>query len=167
MLRDLLTLSHVPRWAIIDNTKSQTVADHSFRVAAICLELIRELRDINVAVNAEHVLVAALTHDVKEAKSGDIPTPYKRKLATYGFLEDEAEDLSFEYYLVKIADLIEAITFLNRYGIRPERIKAELMASLRTAKHKAWEVMESPSVVEQGWWNRIVDKILEAGTNYE
>lgn len=165
-LQNLLTLSHVPRWTIIDTTKPQTVGEHTFRVVAICLYIINELRNINVTVDREYVLTKAITHDIEEAKSGDIPTPYKKNLQQFGFDEHEVI-VGLEGHIIKIADIVEAIIFLKRYGTRTSRIQGELQISLAYFKHAAWETMEDPEVVQQSWWNRIIDKILETGAEYE
>jgi hypothetical protein len=165
-LRNLLTLSHVPRWAIIDTSKPQTVGDHSFRVAAICLFIVRELHSINVEVNREEVMVKAITHDIEEAKTGDMPTPYKKLLKSIG-LDDNSDTDTIEDYVVKIADIAEAFIFIKRYGIKTRRIQEELKTLLIKLRHQAWEIMTAPDVVSQSWWNRIIDRILEIGVDYE
>lgn len=163
MLAELLTLSHVPRWAIIDTTKAQTVADHSFRVAAICLTLVEELRKIEVTVDRETVLLGAILHDMGECKSGDIPTPYKKKLAAWGF-SDGDHDPTREQLVIKIADTLEAIIFVDRYVIRPDKIRPGLVESLH---HTTDNLHDTMAKIPRGWLNRIIDKILEDGANYE
>lgn len=111
MLNDLLALSHVPRWGIVKMARPQTVADHSFRVAAITFELTAK----------PEYMAWALVHDIGESRSGDIPssfkddyirakergsTPWPRRLNP----SPEAERM------VKLADLIETTTFATMYG---------------------------------------------------
>jgi 5'-deoxynucleotidase len=166
-LTNLLTLSHVPRWVIIDTSKSQTVADHSFRVAAICLAFAKELDAIGLKVDIAHVLLKAITHDIGESKSGDIPTPYKKELKSFGFTDSIDDFATIEEYVIKLADLIEAYTFISRYGIKANRVATELLGSLTILRDEAWEVCDFGAVPAQNWWNRIVDKILAIGMGYE
>jgi len=167
-LQNLLTLSHVPRWAIIDVSKSQTVADHSFRVAVICMELMKELLAINTTLDVAYVLTKALCHDVKEARTGDIPTPYKKELKGIGFeLSDDDDMQLMEDYMVKIADIMEAIIFIRRYGNKTKRIQEELTMSLHRLRDEVWDTYSFGEVTPRSWWNRIIDKILETGADYE
>lgn len=166
MLCDLLTLSHVPRWAIIDTMKKQTVADHSFRVAAVCLQFIKELRAIGIEIDKGALLETAITHDIEEAKSGDLPTPFKKRLANFGFVQAIDCDDTLEHNLAKLADLIEALTFLRRYGVRPGRVEKELHSATYVYRDIIYDTHIALKV-PRGWWNRIVDTIIETGVNYE
>lgn len=159
MLSKLLTLSHVPRWAIIDTTKTQSVADHSFRVAAICLAILQELEAIGVKADRNKVLTDALTHDMEEAKSGDIPTPYKHD-GTY------TQALSLEDAIVKFADKMEAFIFIDRYGVRAKKIRKDRYMAMIEAKEAVFREIRNTEI-PGGWWNRIVEKILEVGAEYE
>lgn len=118
-MNDLLALSIVPRWAIVPMSRPQSVGEHSFRVAVILLELCKRL-----GIKADHdALVWALTHDGPESRTGDIPSTVPRNLLT------ETELAACPWYrdiighipvrwrmMVKLADLIEAATYVAMWG---------------------------------------------------
>lgn len=127
-LLDMLALSNIPRWAIVDMRKEQSVADHSFRVAIIALELRNRMDTGTQDVMGELVLYA-LMHDVEESRSGDIPPEYKALIVAPAPVDaatfDPGEVLDRKVgnkvgdtvrRLVKLADLIEALTFILRHG---------------------------------------------------
>ena len=77
-IQDHIRASHVKRWHIVHTLTHQTLAEHNYNVATIALYLYNEIpvperhdRDV------EHLLCHALTHDVVEIRTGDIPTPGK------------------------------------------------------------------------------------------
>src|SRR5690606_20843295 len=72
-LTDALRASDVVRWQIVRVLKGQSVAEHSFNVALIALELADRLK-----VDRGEVLHYAILHDLPEVLTGDIPTPTKR-----------------------------------------------------------------------------------------
>lgn len=121
-LINLLKLSHVPRWAVIDTIKSQSVADHTFRMMAIGTEFITCQ---NTGVNLGEFLELALIHDADEAKTGDIPTPCKNKKVP------RVGDLPPTMLVLKIADIVEAIGFIERYGIHPNEVASGLRHHLK------------------------------------
>lgn len=134
-LAEQLRASHVKRWHIVQTAREQTVAEHSFNVAVIAGSLAAGMRwgGLLVAQNKLSLLNWALTHDMIESITGDVPTPFKKSLnAAAGYdVVAKAEDLvdreQMAQYrmikgtvvesIVKIADLIEAIYFLSDNGI--------------------------------------------------
>lgn len=120
-LTDLLALSHVPRWSIVAHSRPQSVADHSFRVAVIYLELCWRLK-----IPPElWSLTYAIIHDGAEARTGDIPATFKGRV-NGDIAEATAEVAPWvpnQYTvpqphreLIKVADLIEAYAFCAMYG---------------------------------------------------
>jgi hypothetical protein len=101
------------------------VADHSFRVAAIAIALLCDLGGDADIGRRLRVLECALFHDLEEADSGDIPTPWKRKMDPRPAREPE-----FCRDLVSVADTIEALIFVARYVVRPRRLYSEHEAIL-------------------------------------
>ena len=72
---ELLRLSHVNRWGIVQTAVPQTVAEHSWRVWC----LVRQWSEV-VALTVEEKAWAeelALMHDIPEIRTGDCPTPAK------------------------------------------------------------------------------------------
>ena len=104
-------------------TRRQNVAEHSFHVAWIALELANYNKAVNYGdLELSDLLTLALFHDESEAVSGDIATPFKRNWGG-----DAVEDIEQEYgmghhyktldyqarVIIKLADLIEALMWLN------------------------------------------------------
>lgn len=124
-LRHRLRACHVKRWHIVECTKIQTVAEHSFNVAviaeAICKAIgaEKELRD--------EVREYAIHHDIPEVVLGDLPTSVKAVFGddAIGEVEKVAEMLdplsatnSFEVHrVVKLADLLDSVIFLAQHGV--------------------------------------------------
>ncbi len=123
-LTDLLALSHVPRWSIVDHSKPQTVSDHVYRTLVIATELAQRL---HVPISGK-ALIYILSHDADECRTGDIPTPAKKSLNDWTVVGWEVcpwtrEEPSVigltqeEIQIILLADTIEATTFIQRYGI--------------------------------------------------
>lgn len=114
--RWLRRLSVVPRWSVMPTIRKQNVAEHSFHVASLSMWLVGlHARGYNGKFELE-VLRYALTHDVKEAIDGDMPSPSKKT---------EPVDASDQVkVVVKTADVLEAMLFMyeeqlmgNRMGV--------------------------------------------------
>lgn len=141
MLREALKLSHVPRWGIIDKFKEQSVADHSYRVAIIAMELGEWLEEKGVKqLDWVRLYKEALLHDLHEHRSGDIPSNFKAHLrervglSMYRRLFPSVfTDHAYESAVVKIADLVESITWIERYGVKPKFVKQFLAPVLNAA----------------------------------
>lgn len=119
-LTDLLALSHVPRWTIVDMTRPQSVADHTYRTLVIALELSDRLQ---LPLSFAAVLYI-ICHDAAECRTGDIPSTAKANMAIGStskycpWIASQNVSISeVEQDLIKMADLIEAYTFAARYGI--------------------------------------------------
>lgn len=115
---DKLKLAQVKRYPICFTNKDQSVAEHSFGVMLITMELLKSVNDRDLA---DCALAYALTHDMDEVFTGDIPSPFKRELrakcpAVSKHLEPEAKPPLAVKLIVKLADYLEAIYFLREYG---------------------------------------------------
>lgn len=118
-LRQKLRASVVKRWHIVDTCKSQSVAEHSFNVCLIAQEICKLCNKEYLASGA---IMYALHHDIGEVITGDIPSPTKR----YYNIRDEIDKNVFDPLavapsdfvsdVVKLADLIDAVIFLQLYG---------------------------------------------------
>lgn len=144
ILTDLLALSHVPRWSNVRHSPPQSVADHSYRVAVIYLELCARLGK----EPSLRGLTRAIRHDAAESYTGDIPGDFKREVkeelraaeAKLGLALGE-EPADWEKRLIKIADKIEGFTFIFVNGIGPhgERIKDLMREELRMLAGGDWQ----------------------------
>lgn len=118
LLTDLLSLSHVPRWAIVRHHRAQSVAEHSFNVTLIARELVGRLKVDDVRLDC--ITGFALAHDVDECVTGDIPSPAKKHFrAREPFVSGFTQVTLKEIQVVKLADLIEAHTWIAMNGLGP------------------------------------------------
>ncbi len=134
-----LTLSHVPRWVIVDTMKEQTVADHSFRTMMISLEIADRIHGsaISTGINKDRLLLMAALHDIDEGSTGDIPTPFKRSLTCVEWPDQDFKEDGVEGAIVAMADVIEAVTFLQRYGVsKSGKVMNAMWPNVEEAKNR-------------------------------
>lgn len=119
----LLNLSYVKRWVVAPMLREQSVAEHTFRVMVIALELI-EWRVPSVipgdfcglGITLEDIIRVIPQHDMDEIMSGDIPGPQKSASESY---LTPISHCSLIHCFVKVADSIETGTFGVQWG-RPD-----------------------------------------------
>lgn len=132
---DQLRACHVRRWHIVQTSREQTLAEHSFAVAVIAGSLAAAMRWNGLLQESGKLklLQWALAHDIIEVRTGDMPTPFKRDLEAIGGkgivekAEDRVDADTMAAYrqvrgtevetIVKLADQIEAIFFLQDNGV--------------------------------------------------
>jgi 5'-deoxynucleotidase len=125
----------VRRWHIVQTSREQTLAEHSFAVSVIAGSIAAKARWSGLLHPEKKLMLLqyALSHDLIEVRTGDMPTPYKKYIQMVGGLHilDKANELvDFEQaavdrmakgteveMFVKIADLVEAIFFLQDNGV--------------------------------------------------
>ena len=152
-LADKMRAAHVKRWHLVRTLREQNIAEHSFVVMLIATEIMkRSDRDCDQmgAIHGEMgytLLRWAMWHDLLEVKTGDLATPFKKRLneAVPGVLDMIEEEFSTDFVkisdstgqtvkmVVKMADMIEAITFYmeDGHGARKEEVLGLLIASLQ------------------------------------
>ena len=128
-----LRLMYVNRWNMVPTSREQSVAEHSYNVVVIAEEIAKRinLRQGERTVDIDWLRKYGILHDQLEALTGDIPTPTKSLLSDiHPMIFDRVakrldprhrEELSrcpsIERAIVKSADFIEAILYLERYGV--------------------------------------------------
>jgi hypothetical protein len=126
-LSQILRASHVSRWNIVNTIKHQSVAEHTFNVCMIARALCKRL-----AMDDDNLIKAVLEHDLDEVIFGDIPTPMKEKMAKRGvninmIVDHQTRNLSeIETIVMKVADLTEAIWFLQDHGVGRHAVEVEM-----------------------------------------
>lgn len=124
-LRHRLRASHVKRWHIVECTKVQTVAEHSFNVALLVEEICKILQADDEFKS--RAMRYAIHHDVPEVVLGDLPTSVKSVFGDDAIDEVDKvsreldpfaheDDLAIER-IVKLADLLDSVIFLAQYGV--------------------------------------------------
>ena len=74
----LFRMRYIARWALMRNTRTENVEEHSYEVAVLAHALAVIGRDVfHKDVEPDKVAVAALFHDAPEIITGDMPTPVK------------------------------------------------------------------------------------------
>ena len=125
---DVMRMMVIKRWGIISMTRTQSVAEHSYNVAMMALNIYNNSRNLDVSV--EWILVLALTHDLPEIHTGDIPMSLKTDEIKQAVKEYEnaacpklsmfkQQSKEIELLIVKAADIMEAITYCRRYSDDP------------------------------------------------
>lgn len=97
----LFRMKYIDRWALMRNTRKETLAEHTLETAFIAHALaIIQNRRFGGSIDPEKVAVAALFHDAPEIITGDLPTPvkyYNEQIRdTYKEIERSAENRLLE-----------------------------------------------------------------------
>lgn len=131
---DLLALADVKRWGVIKTLRPQSVAEHSFSVAVLSMELAERLFDGKVDYDdGMYLLWWALIHDAPETLTGDVDGKFKRDNPDFRMALIEAENKAFPWYaimarytiperikwIVKVADKVETLAFIRVWGRGP------------------------------------------------
>lgn len=111
-------MKYINRWALMRNTESENLYEHSFEVAVIAHALcVIGNERFSREYDADRAAVIALYHDFSEILTGDMPTPVKYRneslRSEYKKVEREAaqsligqlpEDLQGEYGEIMLCD---------------------------------------------------------------
>lgn len=95
-------MKYINRWALMRNTISENISEHSLETAFIAhaLALLRNKR-FGGNVNPERCALLAMFHDVTEIITGDLPTPVKyynpQIRNIYGEIEENAKEQLLSY----------------------------------------------------------------------
>ncbi len=74
----IFRMRYIARWALMRNTRTENVEEHSYEVAVLAHALAVIGRDVfHKELEPEKVAAAALFHDAPEIITGDMPTPIK------------------------------------------------------------------------------------------
>lgn len=140
-LKKMRALNSVYRWNYHPRIRTENVAEHSFWVTLISMELgrIRGLGDAEMG----QLLSAALVHDMAEAITGDLPAPVKRSRSWEDVERASIQELEAcmpgipdaLVRLVKLADLISAAMYatmeVDMGNTMFKRIRDELCTKVR------------------------------------
>lgn len=137
-----LRLTEVSRWGIVATSRQQSVGEHSYRVTMIAQALYDYVFPIPHNSNDRALLTSfAMVHDIMEVLSGDLDSVFKLAVKSRypdvfantvnemalqrmdaGPLAKTVDSLersvkgTFIEVLVKIADFLEALIYLDQYG---------------------------------------------------
>lgn len=105
----LARMKYIQRWALMRNTRQETVLEHSYDVVVLAHAL-AELtnRRFGGAVDVGQCVLLAAYHDAPEIFTGDMPTPVKYDNEAIRDAYRQVEELSAERLLRKLPDDLQA-----------------------------------------------------------
>ncbi len=113
-IQDILRAEDVKRWTIVNVTRPQSLAEHTFNVIAISRDLCSRL-----GIGDIQVMKYAFDHDLDEILTGDIPTPAKEMMKIRDCYVGKSREAcsALDIAIVKVSDVIEAIRYVNINGL--------------------------------------------------
>lgn len=136
-IRNLPFAGTVTRWHSVNCHRYPSIAEHSALVALYAREIAARVHPNLTAEQQVTLYELALTHDLSEIVTGDMPSPIKRALKAHfkgtqspidtleraicpdaARLEDEAKqpDQAYLYRILKLADILDALVVINQEG---------------------------------------------------
>ena len=166
----LSRMKYINRWALMRNTYTENISEHSLEVAMIAhaLAVIGNKR-LGRSLDADRAAVIALFHDTTEIITGDMPTPIKylnkdirgvykdiEAKAANRLLDMLPQDMKEEYrgiffpgeedsYLCRLVKAADKLSALIKC-IEESKTENHEFDSARTSVSKAIEEMELPEV---------------------
>lgn len=155
--KQVMKLSSIKRWQIIEMSKEQSVAEHSYNVTMISIALINgmDLRNpsyIEKTSIRQEVIGWGLCHDLTELFTGDIPSPIKSRLKCpidnleanlFPMWSRENGNLThLARGIIKIADYMDAIQFAEKFCIDDDReaiideMRAKMIVTIKATDPK-------------------------------
>lgn len=131
--KDIMRAGHVYRWQIVRTLRKQSLAEHSFNVAMLSMGLAERIIPTGMQDGYRYSIYNwALKHDIPEIVTGDISTPVKNKIKSIAggnIIEKLEKEIFLDFikvknnvdgkikFIVKLADIIDAIVFLKEEGL--------------------------------------------------
>lgn len=128
-------MRYIARWALMRNTRTENVEEHSYEVAVLAHALAVVGQEIfHKDVNPDRVATAALFHDAPEIITGDLPTPIKYFNPAIKSAYDQVEAVAQDKLLGMLPpELTEAYTPLLR--VEDPKVRCYIKAADKLA---AW-----------------------------
>ncbi|OUN92884.1 5'-deoxynucleotidase [Pseudoflavonifractor sp. An44] len=131
----IFRMRYIARWALMRNTRTENVEEHSYEVAVLAHALAVVGQEIfHKDVNPDRVATAALFHDAPEIITGDLPTPIKYFNPAIKSAYDQVEAVAQDKLLGMLPhELTEAYTPLLR--VEDPKVRCYIKAADKLA---AW-----------------------------
>ena len=125
----LFRMKYIDRWALMRNTRKESLAEHTLETAFIAHALaVIENRRFGGNVNAEKAALLALFHDVPEIITGDLPTTIKYYNRQIKQIYNEIEDAASERLLGLLPDDLRP-DFVGLFNNTDPHLKAIVKAA--------------------------------------
>jgi len=142
-IRNLPFAGTVTRWHSVNCHRYPSIAEHSALVALYAREIAARVHPELSAQQQVLLYELALTHDLSEIVTGDMPSPIKRALREHfkgeispidalersicpdaARLEDQAKqpEQAYLYRILKLADILDALVVINQEGKGSARV---------------------------------------------
>lgn len=130
----IFRMRYIARWALMRNTRTENVEEHSYEVAVLAHALAVIGRDVfHKALDPDKAASAALFHDVPEIITGDMPTPIKYfnpELKTaYKQVEAVAQDKLLSMLPPELVSAYEPLVRESDDAVRPYVKAADKLAA--------------------------------------
>lgn len=158
--RYALRLSQIPRWTVVEMSRVQSVAEHSYNVVMLSVSLWDYITEVvHNSFDRQSLIEWALIHDMEEVETSDLPSNVKQVLnkihpgistqlkeqmlsSKYPKLMEHARGIkgSVVWDVVKLAETVECIIYLDRYAIDAEHareVRAYLVQGLTNIYNSA------------------------------
>lgn len=106
----IFRMRYISRWALMRNTRTENVEEHSYEVAVLAHALAAIGREVfHKDVDPDRAAVAALFHDTSEIITGDMPTPIKYYNPEIKGAYKAVEAVAQEKLLSKLPDVLKSV----------------------------------------------------------
>ena len=131
----IFRMRYIARWALMRNTRTENVEEHSYEVSVLAHALAVVGQEIfHKDVNPDRVATVALFHDAPEIITGDLPTPIKYFNPAIKSAYDQVEAVAQDKLLGMLPpELTEAYTPLLR--VEDPKVRCYIKAADKLA---AW-----------------------------
>ena len=119
----IFRMRYIARWALMRNTRTENVEEHSYEVAVLAHALAAIGREVfHKEIDPDRAAAAALFHDAPEIITGDMPTPikyYNPELKTaYRQVEAVAQDKLLSMLPPELVELYEPLVRESDESVR-------------------------------------------------
>ena len=155
----IFRMRYIARWALMRNTRTENVEEHSYEVAVLAHALAVIGRDVmGKTIDPNAVAAAALFHDAPEIITGDMPTPIKYFNPELKTAYKQVEEVAQDKLLSMLPDeLLPAYEPLVRE--RDGNIRAYVKAADKLA---AWLKCQEELKAGNSEFNRAADETMTA-----
>lgn len=169
--RDLARAGHVTRWHSVRVGRPQTLAEHHYLVSMFTNKLAKDILPDITDTDRLQMVEYAMWHDLPEIICGDLPSPLKRRIEQLCpdnnpvevieeqvapwliALKQRIQVKPEQAIIVKLADIIDAILFIEQEGIGDhaktvakylrQQFEEKVQLAKKDIPNRSWEKAEA------------------------